>query len=205
MKPFKLTYPDPSEREIHEAVADALEALLLKPAFWCAYPAGVTRLSPQQAAAHSRFGLKSGMPDIQIWYRGVYLIELKKPGGQLSRTRIVKSPKTGALREVVGQVERFRELRETGAVIDGAICYSVEGVLQKCAAWGIPMKGNSLVTQSATVTVRDECKSRNHNRPCIVTYAEDMVTVAGTGDCVEWCPILRRPVDEVIEAERAAA
>jgi hypothetical protein len=137
---FRLTAPEPSERELHEAVADALNALLLDPAFWCAYPAGVVQLSPQQAAAYSRFGLKTGMPDILIWWKGIWIVELKRRGGQLSRTRIVKT-KHGALREIVGQVERFEQLCKTGAVRDLSVCYSVDDVLNQLGVWGIPLRG----------------------------------------------------------------
>jgi hypothetical protein len=136
---LKLTAPEPSEREIHEAVASALDALLLPPAFWFCYPAGLVELSPQQMVRYVKAGLKTGMPDILIFYRGVYLVELKRWGGRLSKTRIVKT-KHG-LREIVGQEERFRQLRATGAVIDGAICYSVDGVLDQLERWQIPLRG----------------------------------------------------------------
>lgn len=140
MKPFRFTAPDASERDMHEAVARALKAVIRKPAFWCAYPAGVVQLSPAQAAAYSRFGLKTGMPDFQIWYNGIWLIELKTGKGQLTRTRIVKT-RQGALREIVGQVERIEELRATGTVRDIAICRSVAQVIDQCERWQIPLKG----------------------------------------------------------------
>jgi hypothetical protein len=138
MTPFRLTAPELSERDIHKAVASALNAVLLPPAFWCTYPAGLVELSPQQAARYVECGLKSGMPDIFIFYRGVYLLELKRPSGRLSRTRIVKS-KHG-LREVTGQVERFEELAKTGAVRDIAVCCSVDDVLRQIEAWKLPMR-----------------------------------------------------------------
>lgn len=139
---FKLTMPEPRERDIHEAVASILDekgGLLRPPAFAVCYPAGIVELSPQQAARYVRCGLKTGMPDFLIFYRGVYLIELKRRGGQLSQTKIVKT-KHGALREVVGQRERFKQLKETGAVIDGAICYSVDGVIDTLERWQIPLR-----------------------------------------------------------------
>jgi len=142
MTAFRLTAPEPSERDIHEEVAKALDGPLglMPPAFWCCYPAGHVKLSAPQAARLVRAGLKSGMPDILIWYRGMFLIELKAYGGRLSKSRIVKT-KTGALREVVGQEQRFKQLLDTGAVIDGAICSSVSGVLQQCQKWELPMRG----------------------------------------------------------------
>lgn len=145
MKPrrFKLTPgPEPSERDIHEAVADALDerrGILRPPAFAVCYPAGIVELSPQQAARYVKCGLKTGMPDFLIFYQGVYLLELKRPGGQLSQTRIEKN-KFGALREIVGQAERFAQLCATGAVRDLAVCYSVDDVLAKLAEWKLPMR-----------------------------------------------------------------
>jgi hypothetical protein len=136
---------EPSERDIHEAVAAVLDeksGLLCPPAFAVCYPAGIVELSPQQAARYVKCGLKTGMPDFLVFYRGIYLIELKRPGGVLSKTRIVKT-KHGALREIVGQVERFEQLRATGAVIDGAICFTVEGVISKLWEWNIPMRRRS--------------------------------------------------------------
>jgi hypothetical protein len=134
---FRLTAPVPSESDIHEAVAKILDALLpVDRVAWMTYPAGLIELSPRQAARLARCGLKTGMPDIWIFYRGVWLIELKKPGGRLSHSRIVRS-KHG-LREIVGQVERFEQLCKTGAVRDIAICYSVADVLETIARWQIP-------------------------------------------------------------------
>jgi hypothetical protein len=139
---FRLAAQEPLERDIHEAVASVLDerrGLLLPPAFAICYPAGIVELSPQQAYRYVRCGLKTGMPDFLIFYRGVYLIELKRRGGRVSQSRIVKT-KRGALREVVGQAERFKQLFDTGAVVDGAICYSVTGVIDALTRWQIPMR-----------------------------------------------------------------
>ena len=135
---FRLTAPVPSESDIHAAVAKMLDALLPQDRVaWMTYPAGLIELSPRQCARLARCGLKTGMPDIWIFYRGVWCIELKKPGGRLSRSRIVRS-KHG-LREIVGQVERFEQLCRTGAVRDIAICYSVADVRDNLERWQIPM------------------------------------------------------------------
>jgi len=133
-----LVAPQPLERDIHVAVADLLE-LLLPPAFGFCYPAGLVELSPQQAARYVKAGLKTGMPDFMIFYRKVYLLELKRPGGRLSRTQIVKT-RHGALREIVGQEERFAQLCKTGCIADLAVCYSVEDVLAQLQRWAIPMR-----------------------------------------------------------------
>jgi hypothetical protein len=129
---------NPYERDVHEAVADALDKMLLKPAFWFPYPAGVTQLSPQQHARYSRFGLKRGLPDIWILYDGVWLIELKRRGGQLSKTRTV-STKRGTLRVLEGQVDVFPKLCASGAVRDIAVCYTVDDVLDQIERWKIPI------------------------------------------------------------------
>lgn len=136
---FRLTVPEPKERDIHEAVANALDALLLPPAFWFTYPAGASILSPQQAARHIRIGLKRGLPDVWIMFDGVWLIELKRPGGQLSKTRIVRT-RRGAPRVLEGQVEVFAKLCATGAVRDLAVCYSVDDVLDRLDDWKIPVR-----------------------------------------------------------------
>lgn len=140
MTAFRLTAPDPSERDIHEACADALDALLLPPSFWFTYPAGASVLSPQQQARHSRIGLKRGLPDIWVLYRGVWLIELKRRGGTLSKTKIVRT-RRGSPRVLVGQEEVFPQLCATGAVRDIAVCYSVDEVLDQLERWHIPLRG----------------------------------------------------------------
>jgi hypothetical protein len=136
---FRLTAPVPAEREIHEAVASALDLLLLPPAMWCCYPAGASVLSPQQQARHSRVGLKRGLPDIWVLHGRLWLIELKRRGGRLSKTRIVRT-KRGAPRVLVGQVEVFPQLLATGAVGGIAVCTSVLEVLEQLCQWGVPVR-----------------------------------------------------------------
>jgi hypothetical protein len=56
------------------------------------------------------------------------------------------------------------------------------------------------------MTVAEECKRRHGEKPCIKYYAADMVTVTGGRDCTDWCPILRKRVDQqYVEPERDAA
>jgi len=133
---FKLTAPEPLERDIHEACAQALDRLLLPPAFWFTYPAGATQLSPQQMARHSRIGLKRGLPDIWVLHQGVYGIELKRRGGQLSKTRVARTPR-GSPRILAGQVDVFGLLRAAG-MRDIAICHSVDEMLDALEGWNIP-------------------------------------------------------------------
>ena len=81
------------EDELHASVADALDKLLLPPARWTTFPAGSVPLPPRYAAKLSRLGLKRGWPDIQVVHGGrIVGIELKRRGGKLSRTRIVRDP-----------------------------------------------------------------------------------------------------------------
>lgn len=141
---FRLTPPEPLERDIHEACAHALDALLLQPpAFWFTYPAGASTLSPQQQARHSRIGLKRGLPDIWVLHNGaVYCVELKRhKHGRLSKTRVVQTPR-GAPRILLGQDDVFPALMATGTVHDIAICTSVAEMLAQLALWNIPLRQN---------------------------------------------------------------
>lgn len=136
---FRLTPPDPSERDVHEHCAKVLDALLLPPAFWFTYPAGAAQLSPQQMARYSRIGLKRGLPDIWILFGGIYGIELKKPGAYLSKTRIGRTAR-GSPRVLEGQDEVFPKLLATGAVRAISICHTVDDVLDRLDRWGIPRR-----------------------------------------------------------------
>src|SRR4051812_34517621 len=134
---FRLTMPIPAERDVHENCARVLDALLLPPALWFTYPAGAAQLSAQQQARYSRIGLKRGLPDLWFLHNGLFLIELKRPGGELSRTRIVRT-KRGSPRELVGQDKQFPRLLATGAVKAISVCYTVEEVLSQLDRWEIP-------------------------------------------------------------------
>ena len=46
------------------------------------------------------------------------------------------------------------------------------------------------------VSVRQICKLRFGHRPCIKIYAADLVTVTATYDCPDWCPVLKRRIEE---------
>jgi len=134
---FRLTAPEPLERDIHKTCAKALDRFLLEPAMWMPYPAGASVLSPQQAARHIEIGLKRGVPDIFILYNGLYMIELKRRGGTLSKTKEVRT-KSGAPRILEGQEDVFPKLLRTGAVKAIAVCYDVKEVFQQLDRWQIP-------------------------------------------------------------------
>lgn len=135
---FRLTAPIPLERDVHKACARALDRLLLPPAKWTTFPAGVTVLSPQQFARYSELGMKRGWPDLMIAYGAMWGIEIKRVGGTLSKTRIVRT-RRGSPRILDGQVDTFPQLIESGGFADIAICHSVEEMLDQLTRWHIPL------------------------------------------------------------------
>ena len=82
-------------------------------------------------------GLKPGWPDVLVLHRRLIGIELKRRGGRLSRTRVVRT-RRGTLRELVGQEEVFPRLQEAGMVI--GVCHSSGEVLTFLAACGVPLR-----------------------------------------------------------------
>ena len=137
-RPYRLTAPVVDEGNIHEAAAEAMGRLVLKPAEWTTFPAGSVPLPPQFAAKLSRLGLQRGWPDILVLHdRRLYGIELKRLGGRLSRTRIVRT-RRGGWRELTGQEDMFPRLERAGMAI--AVCHSVDEVLAMLRAWGIPLR-----------------------------------------------------------------
>ena len=106
----------------------------------CGWPTGHIKLTPAETARLARIGLKRALPDIWILYFGLWLIELKRPGGKLSRTRVMHT-RRGAPRELIGQEEMFPRLLASGAVAAIAVCTSVDEVLATIRRWGIPLRG----------------------------------------------------------------
>jgi hypothetical protein len=139
-RPFRLTAPPEYEQDIHVTVAHLLDLCLAPPAIWFHYPAGGYELPPHVAARLVRMGLKRSLPDIWILHQGVFLIELKRPGGKLSKTRVGRT-RRGAPRVLIGQEEMFPRLLETGAVTAIGIAESVDEVLAQLEAWQIPLRG----------------------------------------------------------------
>ena len=119
---------------------DLLNALLAPPAFWCPYPAGVTTLTAQQFAQYSRFGIKRGLPDIWIFWRQIFCIELKRRKGALSKTKIVHT-RRGTPRELIGQEDMFPKLIATGAFGAIEVALSIDEVCALLDQWGIPRLG----------------------------------------------------------------
>ena len=137
-RPYRLTAPVVPEDDLHAAVADALDRLLLPPATWTTFPAGHVPLPAQFAVKLARLGLKRNWPDILVLHRGIYGIELKRRGEALSIARWVRT-RSGAPRYVEGQRETFPRLEAAGMRL--AVCTSVVGVLDQLAAWGVPLRG----------------------------------------------------------------
>ena len=135
---YRLTEDIPPEDVLHASVADALDKLLLPPAQWTTFPAGSVPLPPRFAAKLARLGLKRGWPDIQIIHGGhIYGIELKRRGGRLSRTRLVRT-RRGTLRELAGQEDVFPRLEAAGMTL--AVCTTLPQVLATLTAWDVPMR-----------------------------------------------------------------
>ena len=140
-RPLVLRAALPREDDIHAAVANALNTLLLPPAEWTTFPAGHIPLPGQAAAKLARLGLKRNWPDILILHGVIHGIELKRHGGTLSKTRQVRTKK-GRLRIVEGQREVFPRLEAAGMRI--AVCETVTAVLAQVALWGIPLRQHTI-------------------------------------------------------------
>jgi hypothetical protein len=127
----------PPEDDIHATVAQALERLLRPPAQFTCFPAGHIELTGRQAAKLARMGLKRNWPDFIIIHGYPIGIELKNTDGELSRSRWVRSKRTGRPRWVEGQREGFAKLRAAGMKIH--ICRNLEHVLVCLESEGVPM------------------------------------------------------------------
>ena len=135
---FRLTQPIPAEDELHAAVAALLWRVVLPPAEWSCFAAGHVPLAPQWAAKLARLGLRRGWPDFLVVHCGkVHGIELKRPGGRLSKDRVVRT-RRGSARVVEGQETTFAKLQAAGMPI--AVCSEVTAVIAALVEWGIPMR-----------------------------------------------------------------
>jgi hypothetical protein len=141
---FRLIEEIQPERELQENVVRVLDALIQPPAYFFSAAIGAAKLSPQQAAALSRAGVKRGIPDLIVLAPDdhgprVFGIELKRAKqGYLSRDRIVRT-KRGAPRLLEGQQSVFPRLEAAGMTI--AIARSVDEVLATLDRWQIPLRG----------------------------------------------------------------
>jgi hypothetical protein len=136
---FRLSPPVIPEQELHETVAALCERLIAPPAQWALYPAGAIQLTGHQVAKLARMGLQRGWPDFLILHKWLYGLELKRLGGQLSRTRLGRT-RRGTPRILDGQVDVFPRLIAAG-MRDIAICHSAEEALAALERWGVPLRG----------------------------------------------------------------
>lgn len=138
-RPFRLSPPVIPEQQLHEAVAAMCHRLIAPPAQWTAYPAGAVQLAPAEAAKFVRMGLRRGWPDLLVLHDRLYGMELKRLGGQLSRTRIVRT-RRGSPRILLGQTDVFPLLLAAG-MADIVVCHSVDEAVAALELWGIPLRG----------------------------------------------------------------
>jgi len=93
-KPLKLTDIEPQEDELHKSVAQLLDRALLEPAFWTTFPAGMYVLPRHVGGRLKAYGMKDGVPDIEVIYDGrVVWLELKRPHGSISKAQRAAHPK----------------------------------------------------------------------------------------------------------------
>lgn len=134
---LKLALVSPSENEFAESVKRHLETVVLEPAEWTCFPAGIVPLPKAHATKLSRFGLKRGWPDYLILHERLYGLELKAHGGRLSKGYWARSARGAPIwRE--GQEEVFPRLTRAGMTI--AVCWSLADVDAALAAWDIPRR-----------------------------------------------------------------
>jgi hypothetical protein len=141
---FRLTRPVVPEDALHASTVDLLTRLVLPPAEWACYPAGLTELTGQQKARLYRMGLRVGWPDFLIAFNGILGVELKTETGQLSRSRWVTTrDRRGNIvkRWVEGQRDVHPRLIASGGFQRIAVCRSVEEVEAELLAFGVPMRG----------------------------------------------------------------
>lgn len=134
---LRLELVTPSENELAESVAHLLAKVLLPPAEWTCFPAGVVPLPKALGTKLSRYGLARGWPDYLILHQRLYGLELKTRGGRLSKGYMARTAR-GGVKWREGQEEVFPRLTAAGMTI--AVCRSIPDVLGALTEWQIPMR-----------------------------------------------------------------
>lgn len=99
--------------------------VVLEPAVWTHFPAGLGKLPPATVGRAKAMGLKAGMPDYFVWYNGRTIgIELKREDGVLSDAQKAMHPKLA------------------GAGVMTYVCRTPEQVIEWLDIEGIPMRQN---------------------------------------------------------------
>lgn len=125
------------EEQLHRTVAEYLDLALPKSAFWFHVPNGGAR-SKAEAGAFKAMGVKAGVPDICILYRGVtHFIELKPKGRYFSPAQKTTMP----------------VLQQAGAKVWPHEARSIEDVQTALAYFGI-WKAKRAEVDGAHVDVR---------------------------------------------------
>lgn len=119
-----------SEHRLQMACATFLAATLPRDSYWTSVDAGQGRMDVRAGQMRKARGVKAGVPDVLVCYRGMlYCIELKASKGRLSETQHMT---IGQIREAGGQV---------------SVCHSIEEVETALRAWDIPLRGTTLTAQ----------------------------------------------------------
>ncbi len=114
-----------TEAQLHRAVAEYLDLVLLPPAWWSTFPSGGG--GKARGGQLKGRGLKPGVPDILLVQRGeCFWIELKATNGRLSKAQ---QDTSGAL---------------AAAGCHWTFCRSIEQVAEALKYWGISTRQAAL-------------------------------------------------------------
>jgi len=122
-----------SESDLHVTIAELLDWILVPPAFYTTFPAGWGKLKGQTASRLKKSGLKAGMPDILVFYRGRAMgMELKVTGA------------------VPSSVQRVTCAQLQAAGVPVYVCRSIADVIEALNRCRVPFN----YTSSATPIIR---------------------------------------------------
>jgi hypothetical protein len=139
MKPFKLRPTEPTEYQLHTAVADYLGWALTPASFFTTFPSGWGIMARATAGRLKRAGLKAGVPDILVIHAGqAIFIELKSSTGTTTPT----------------QKEIHMRLLDAKALV--FVCNSLDMVIAVLEGAGVPLRR----TKGATDVRNSQERSR---------------------------------------------
>jgi hypothetical protein len=123
-KPKPLNIPENAkESDLHATIAELLDWILIQPAIYTTFPAGWGKLKGATAGRLKKSGLKAGMPDILVFYRGKCVgIELKVNGASPSSV----------------QRTMFAQLQAAGVPV--YVCGSISDVIEALNRCRIPFR-----------------------------------------------------------------
>jgi hypothetical protein len=120
---FKLTAPEPTEYQLHTAVADYLDWALTPASFFTTFPSGWGIMARATAGRLKRAGLKAGVPDVLVIYAGqAIFIELKSSKGSST------------------PIQRETQMRLLDAKALVFVCSSLEMVIDALMNAGVPLR-----------------------------------------------------------------